>query len=77
MTGETEKKGLDLRLGQFLKLANFVGSGGESKVVIQSGEVYVNGEVETRRGRHLQLEDTVSWKGRTVRVADVLSDETH
>jgi ribosome-associated protein len=38
-------------LGQALKVASFVGSGGEAKVLIQAGEVLVNGEVETRRGR--------------------------
>jgi ribosome-associated protein len=46
-------------LGQALKVANVVGSGGEAKVVIQAGEVSVNGEVETRRGRKLQAGDVV------------------
>jgi ribosome-associated protein len=36
-----------------------VGSGGEAKVLIQGGEVRVNGEVETRRGRKLQRGDVV------------------
>jgi ribosome-associated protein len=42
-----------------LKVANIVGTGGEAKVVIQAGEVTVNGEVETRRGRRLQERDVV------------------
>jgi ribosome-associated protein len=42
-----------------LKIANIVGTGGEAKVVIQAGEVSVNGEVETRRGRRLQEGDVV------------------
>ena len=46
-------------LGQALKVANLVGSGGEAKVVIQAGEVLVNGEVETRRGRKLEEGDVV------------------
>ena len=46
-------------LGQALKVANLVGSGGEAKVVIQAGEVLVNGEVETRRGRRLRAGDVV------------------
>ena len=46
-------------LGQALKVASLVGSGGEAKVVIQAGEVLVNGEVETRRGRKLQEGDVV------------------
>ena len=48
-----------LSLGQALKVANLVGSGGEAKVLIQMGEVAVNGEVETRRGRRLQGGDVV------------------
>jgi ribosome-associated protein len=47
------------KLGQALKVASLVGSGGEAKVVIQAGEVLVNGEVETRRGRKLEEGDVV------------------
>ena len=46
-------------LGQALKVANVVGTGGEAKVLIQYGEVLVNGEVETRRGRKLEPGDVV------------------
>ena len=46
-------------LGQALKASNLVGSGGEAKVLIQGGEVRVNGEVETRRGRKLMEGDVV------------------
>jgi ribosome-associated protein len=46
-------------LGQALKSASVVGSGGEAKVLIQAGEVRVNGEIETRRGRKLQKGDVV------------------
>jgi ribosome-associated protein len=46
-------------LGQALKVASLVASGGEAKVVIQAGEVMVNGEVETRRGRKLEGGDVV------------------
>jgi ribosome-associated protein len=46
-------------LGQALKAASVVGSGGEAKVLIQAGEVFVNGEVETRRGRKLQEGDVI------------------
>ena len=48
-----------MTLGQALKAANLVGSGGEAKVRIQGGEVRVNGEVETRRGRKLKEGDVV------------------
>jgi ribosome-associated protein len=46
-------------LGQALKAAGLVGSGGEAKVLIQAGEILVNGEVETRRGRKLGAGDVV------------------
>ena len=46
-------------LGQALKAASIVGSGGEAKVLIQAGEVLVNGDAETRRGRKLQAGDVV------------------
>ena len=36
-----------------------MGSGGEAKVLIQAGEVLVNGEVETRRGRRLEAGDVI------------------
>ena len=48
-----------ITLGQALKASDMVGSGGEAKVLIQAGEVLVNGEVETRRGRKLAPGDVV------------------
>jgi ribosome-associated protein len=58
-----------IRLGQFLKLANLVESGGEAKPLIADGAVTVNGEVETRRGRQLAHGDVVSVGGQSARVA--------
>jgi ribosome-associated protein len=55
-------------LGQALKASNLVGSGGEAKVLIQGGEVRVNGEVETRRGRKLQRGDVVEVSGERLEV---------
>ncbi len=46
-------------LGQALKAASIAGTGGEAKVLIQAGEVSVNGEIETRRGRRLRAGDVV------------------
>lgn len=48
-----------IKLGQFLKLANLVEDGAEARVFIQSGDVTVNGEVETRRGSALSPGDIV------------------
>ncbi len=49
-----------IKLGQFLKLANLVESGSEAKQLLSGGVVRVNGEVESRRGRQLELGDVVS-----------------
>ena len=58
-----------IRLGQFLKVASVVGTGGEAKLRIQNGEVKVNGQVEYRRGRQLQAGDQVEISGRRLEVA--------
>ncbi|MCD9198587.1 RNA-binding S4 domain-containing protein [Aeromicrobium sp. zg-Y869] len=42
-----------IRLGQFLKFANFAESGAHAGAMIGDGDVLVDGEVETRRGRQL------------------------
>ena len=52
-----------IRLDAFLKFAAVTGSGGEAKVVVQDGEVSVNGEVCTMRGKKLVAGDTVSVFG--------------
>lgn len=48
-----------IRLGQFLKLAGLVEDGAQARIAIQSGDVTVNGVVETRRGHHLAGGDVV------------------
>ena len=48
-----------IRLGQLLKLANLVETGGAARALLEAGEVRVNGEVETRRGRQLGVGDVV------------------
>ena len=57
-----------IRLDQFLKLQGFVDTGGQAKTVIQSGEVRVNGQTETRRRRQLRIGDVVEYGGRHVPV---------
>ncbi|ABM72110.1 Hypothetical protein P9515_09031 [Prochlorococcus marinus str. MIT 9515] len=50
-----------MKLDQFLKWHNFVSSGGEAKIFIKSGQVKVNGEIETKRGRKLVKGDKVMF----------------
>ena len=47
-----------IKLQDLLKLANLVGTGGEAKIVIQNGDVSVNGEVCTMRGKKIRPGDT-------------------
>ncbi|MDG4475021.1 RNA-binding S4 domain-containing protein [Thiovibrio frasassiensis] len=63
-----------IRLGQFLKLAGVVDTGGESKLRIQEGEATVNGEVETRRGRQLVPGDLVEFAGELLEVVAKAGD---
>ena len=52
-----------IRLDSALKLAGFVSTGGHAKIVIQSGEVSVNGEVCQMRGKKLYKSDTAVFNG--------------
>ena len=55
-----------IRLDQLLKLEGLVQTGGHAKMLIQSGDVRVDGLVETRRGRKLYGGETVEVDGRKV-----------
>ena len=57
-----------IKLGQALKLAGMVGSGVEAKVVIQDGQVLVNGEVELQRGKKLHPGDVFSFNGEEAQI---------
>ena len=57
-----------IKLQDLLKLARLVSSGGEAKIVIQEGQVAVNGETCAMRGKKLRPGDTVSYNGKTLRV---------
>ena len=62
-------RGEVIRLGELLKLAGVVGTGGEAKLLLASEEVRVNGEPESRRGRQLREGDEVLVGDETLRVA--------
>ncbi len=52
-----------ITLGQFLKLADCIDTGGQAKIFLAQHEIKVNGAAENRRGRKLYPNDTVSVKG--------------
>lgn len=57
-----------IKLGQALKLAGLVGSGVEAKILVQDGQVSVNGETDTRRGKKLYPGDVFELEGNQVKV---------
>ena len=57
-----------IKLGQAMKLAGLIDSGLEAKIVVQNGEVKVNGEVDTRRGKKLVPGDIFEYEGNRVKV---------
>lgn len=57
-----------IKLGQAMKAAGIVSSGIDAKMLIQDGQVTVNGEVETRRGRKLYDGDVFEFEGDEVQV---------
>ena len=57
-----------IKLDALLKFANLVSSGGEAKIRIAEGEVLVNGEICTMRGKKCRAGDVVELDGQTVEV---------
>lgn len=57
-----------IKLGQAMKLAGLAGSGVDAKILIQDGQVKVNGETECQRGRKLYPGDVFSFEGQEVKV---------
>ena len=58
-----------IKLQDLLKLANLVSTGGEAKIVIQNGDVSVNGEVCTMRGKKIRPGDKVAFDGKELTVS--------
>lgn len=54
-----------IKLGQMMKKTGIVSSGLDAKFLIQDGQVQVNGQVDSRRGRKLYEGDQVTFEGRT------------
>ena len=59
-----------ITLQSLLKVAGLCGTGGEAKVAITSGEVQVDGAVETRRGKKIRTGQVVRFAGQEIRVTD-------
>ena len=57
-----------IKLGQAIKLAGMVVSGVDAKMLIQDGQVEVNGEVEYQRGKKLHEGDVITFNGESVQI---------
>ena len=57
-----------IKLGQAMKLAGMVCSGVDAKMLIQDGQVEVNGEVEYQRGKKLHEGDVITFNGESVQI---------
>jgi ribosome-associated protein len=68
MAREVRIRGDMIRLGQMLKLAGVVDSGGEIHDLLAEEVVLVNGEPEQRRGRQLHSGDVVSVSGEELQI---------
>ena len=53
-----------ITLGQFLKFADIISNGGEAKSYLAYNEVYINDELDVRRGRKLRHGDKVLVEGK-------------
>lgn len=62
------REGNTIKLDQYLKFIGITPTGGQAKLLIQDGQVEVNGETEIRRGRKLVPGDLVTVFGRTFEV---------
>ena len=61
-----------VELYKILKFESMAPSGGVAKLAIESGDVYVNGKVETRKRKKMIAGDTVEFNGEKIRL--VLGD---
>ena len=59
-----------IRLDALLKYASFTQTGGHSKIVIQNGEVRVNGEICLQRGKKIHIGDTVEFENKGIEVVN-------
>lgn len=59
-----------ITLGQFLKLTRIISNGGDAKIYLLTTSVYVNGELEQRRGRKLRVGDIIRVQEQTFEITE-------
>ena len=59
-----------IELGQFLKYVDLIQTGGEAKAYLKNEEVFINGELDQRRGRKLRVNDVIVTSDRMFQIVD-------
>lgn len=57
-----------IKLDQFLKLVGIAGTGGHAKVLVSEGNIKVNGESCTMRGKKLRKDDLIEIDGNSFKI---------
>lgn len=57
-----------ITLGQFLKMTDWIDSGGQAKIAVKTLKIFVNNEKEDRRGRKLYPGDEIKVEGKSYRI---------
>lgn len=60
-----------IRLDNLLKFAGIAPTGGQAKFIIQNGEIKVNGEICTMRGKKMRAGDKAQYRQRVIEVASI------
>lgn len=60
-----------IRLDNLLKFAGIAPTGGQAKFIIQNGEIKVNGEVCTMRGKKMRAGDKAQYRQRVIEVTSI------
>lgn len=63
---EHQLKGEFIELIKLLKYSGLVATGGEAKMVVEDGEVMVNGQLETRKRAKLKRDDKIEFRGNMI-----------
>jgi ribosome-associated protein len=63
-----------IRLDSLLKFSGIVGTGGEAKLLIQNGEITVNGETCVSRGKKIRPGDIVRYQTKTLKISEAAAE---
>ena len=65
---EFKLKGEYIKLGQLLKAVGIISNGSEAKEILLKEEIYVNNEIEKKRGKKLKIGDIIKYKNKEIKI---------